>query len=367
MPIRRPLPASAPHGLVRGVCLFALAGVPLLSSAADARAQETSPPQLHHVGLNTVDVERAIAWYLAAWPAARRTTIAGLPAIAADMFLVFHEVDAPPPGAYSETTHRSEPQSAFWHIGAFTNTTEMKDRLAVLGVTHQPLFTGPDDTVGVWRSGLAPYSGMRSAAQIAEVETSPPRDGGFSYVVAPDGVLFEFTGGPDTRDALAHVHFLHEHPQCAATWYVAHLGMELPPVRAADGSTTPRTPYSPCEAELGDAGWPSLERIGTIRTPNASVRHGNGTLSFYPNQCDAARCGRPTPLARSRGQAIDHVAFTVEGLDAWYERLRRAGVTVLEAPHPFGDTRAFMIEDLDGLAIELVERAGAPVPGNASM
>ena len=31
--------------------------------------------------------------------------------------------------------------------------------------------------------------------------------GGFSYVVAPDGVLFELTGGPDTRPSLSHVHF----------------------------------------------------------------------------------------------------------------------------------------------------------------
>jgi catechol 2,3-dioxygenase-like lactoylglutathione lyase family enzyme len=362
MPIRRPCFARTVHVRVGVARMFALAVVAFASLPGGARAQPSSAPQLHHVGLNTIDLERAIAWYLAAWPAARRTTVAGLPAIAADMFLVFREVDAPPPGAFSETTHRAEPQSAFWHIGAFTNTTHMKDRLGALGVTHQPLFTGPDDTVGVWRSGLAPYTGMRAAAQIVAGETAPPREGGFSYVVAPDGVLFEFTGGPDTRDALAHVHFLHEQPQCAANWYVAHLGMELPPVRGAEGRTTPRPPYEPCAAEPGEAGWPSLERIGTIRTPNASVRHGNGTLSFYPNQCDAARCGRPTPLARSRGQAIDHVAFTVDGLDAWYERLRSAGVTILEAPHAFGDTRAFMIEDLDGLAIELIERAGAPVP-----
>jgi catechol 2,3-dioxygenase-like lactoylglutathione lyase family enzyme len=362
MPTCRPGPADV--RLCRA-WMAAAAGIALALIPAAASAQETSAPQLHHVGLNTVDVERAIAWYLKAWPAARRTTVAGLPAVDGDMFLVFHEVDAPPAGAYSQETHRSEPQSAFWHIGAFTNTTDMKERLGTLGITHEPLFTSPDDTVGVWRSGLAPFAGMRSAAQLAEGETAPPRDGGFSYVVAPDGVLFEFTGGPDTRDALAHVHFLHEQPQCAANWYVEHLGMELPPVRDADGRTTPRPPYAPCEASTGEAGWPSLERTGTIRAPSASVRHANGTLSFYPNQCDAARCGRATPLARSRGQAIDHVAFTVVGLDAWHDRLRRAGVTILEAPHAFGDTRAFMIEDLDGLAIELIERAGAPVPGGA--
>jgi catechol-2,3-dioxygenase len=54
---------------------------------------------------------------------------------------------------------------------------------------------------------------------------------------------------------------------------------------------------------------------------------------------------------------LDHVAFLVEDLDSLYTKLRREGVKVIEAPHAFGDTRAFMIEDLDGLAIELVAAA----------
>jgi catechol 2,3-dioxygenase-like lactoylglutathione lyase family enzyme len=56
----------------------------------------------------------------------------------------------------------------------------------------------------------------------------------------------------------------------------------------------------------------------------------------------------------SRGQVLDHVAFAVDDFDALYARLRRDGVKILETPHAFGDTRAFMIEDPDGLAIELV-------------
>jgi predicted enzyme related to lactoylglutathione lyase len=57
----------------------------------------------------------------------------------------------------------------------------------------------------------------------------------------------------------------------------------------------------------------------------------------------------------SRGQGLDHVAFLVTGLDAMLERLRRAGVKVLAGPYAFDDTRAAMIEDPDGLSIELVE------------
>jgi catechol 2,3-dioxygenase-like lactoylglutathione lyase family enzyme len=258
---------------------------------ADARE---SMPRLHHVGLNSVDPERAIAWYLRLWPAARRTEVAGQPAVEADMLLLFNRVDRPPLGAWRDDLHRSESQSAFWHIGAFTNTTETAVRLESIGVRHLPLYTSPADTTGVWRSGLSPYAGTLTATQLATAGAAPPRAGGFSYVVAPDGVLFELTGGPDTRDSFSHVHFFHEQPLCAANWYVLHLGMELPP---------------------------------------------------------------------SRGQALDHIAFTVEGLDALLDRLRRAGVVVIEEPYAFGDARAFMIADPDGLAIELIERRGATQRG----
>ncbi len=40
-------------------------------------------------------------------------------------------------------------------------------------------------------------------------------------------------------------------------------------------------------------------------------------------------------------------------------------MTILEGPYPFGDTWALMIEDLDGLAIELVEETDGTSPGGA--
>lgn len=317
--------------------------------------QSAAPPSLHHVGLNSVDPERAIAWYLRLWPTASRTVVAGQPGVRGDMLLLFQRVDHPPPGAWRHDLHRPEVQSAFWHIGAFTNTSTLPARLEGTGVAPLPLWTSPGDTVGVWRSGLAPYAGTLTASQLATATPAAPREGGFAYVVAPDGVLFEFTGGRETRDALAHVHFFHEQPLCAANWYVTHLGMELPPVRDSAGLEHPRPPHAPCEVPPGEAGWPSLERVGTIRQPTGSVRHANGSMAWYPRQCIGGRCGRDQPLARSRGQVLDHVAFGVRDLEAMHERLRRAGVRIIEPLHPFGDTRAFMIEDPDGLAIELVQ------------
>jgi catechol 2,3-dioxygenase-like lactoylglutathione lyase family enzyme len=341
--------------------LKALGLLGLACSAALAQPSSRPMPQLHHVGLNSVDPEKAIAWYLALWPAAKRTTVAGYPAVEAEMLLLFNKVDRPPAGAWRHDLHRAEPQSAFWHIGANINTTDTKERLNALGVFHLPLYVSPGDTTKtIWRSGLAPYTGTPTASQVPNAPLAPPREGGFSYVVAPDGVLFELTGGPTTRAALSHIHFYHEQPLCAANWYVEQLGMALPSVRDSTGRESPRAPWNPCDAPYGEAGWPSLEPIGTIRQPSGTVRFGNGTMSWYPRQCVGNRCGRDQKLVPSRGQALDHVAFTVDDFDALYARLRGAGVKILEPPHAFGETRAFMIEDPDGLSIELVEARTKP-------
>lgn len=327
----------------------------LATWAIPVSAQLASAPRLDHVGLNTVDVERAIAWYLKVWPSATRTTVAGYPAVQGDMLVLFNKVDRPPAGAWRDDLHRAEAQSAFWHIGANINTTDIKERLNAIGVFHLPLYVSPTDTSQtVWRSGLAPYAGTPTAEQLAKVESAPPRDGGFSYVVAPDGVLFELTGGPGTRDSFSHVHFYHEQPLCAANWYVQHLGMELPPVRDSSGKESARPLWNPCDVKYGEAGWPSLEPIGTIRQPSGSVRFQNGTMSWYPRQCVGTRCGHDQKLVPSRGQVLDHVAFTVGDFDALFAKLQRDGVKILEPPHDFGNTRAFMFEDPDGLAIELI-------------
>ena len=42
-------------------------------------------------------------------------------------------------------------------------------------------------------------------------------------------------------------------------------------------------------------------------------------------------------------------------LDPLLAHLAAAGIPILEGPYPFGDSRAVLIEDLDGLALELVE------------
>ena len=52
---------------------------------------------------------------------------------------------------------------------------------------------------------------------------------------------------------------------------------------------------------------------------------------------------------------VDHVAISFPDLDPVLARLTAAGIPILEGPYAFGDTRAVLIEDLDGLALELIK------------
>ena len=195
---------------------------------------------------------------------------------------------------------------------------------------------------------------MGAAAGVAEA-----RPGGFGYLVGPDGALVEMTGGPTTTASFSHVHLFHEQPVCAAEWYVEHLGMTLPPPRegAPSAEATDWTAADCATADRGEPGWPSLEAVGTIRSPRATIVFDGGSIGFYARQCDRARCGTDAALVPSRGQVLDHVAFEVADLDGFADHLRGAGIPT-EGPYAFGETRALMVVGPDGLSIELVEGSG---------
>ncbi len=108
---------------------------------------------------------------------------------------------------------------------------------------------------------------------------------------------------------------------------------------------------------IGEVSYPTFIRSGQLRIPIGNVRFANGTWSWYTRQCRFGRCGpgNDQPLARSRGQVVDHIGLAYPDLNPVIAHLKAKGVPILEGPYPFAGTRAVMIEDLDGLALELVE------------
>jgi catechol 2,3-dioxygenase-like lactoylglutathione lyase family enzyme len=266
--------------------------------ALGAMGQEApAPSAFHHVHLNSTDPAAAINFYTRTFDVTKPVKLAGWDGIQSEnIYLLFNKVARPPATA---------PDSAIWHFGWGSTAMEADyQKHLASGVT----FHTPMTRLG---SGLL-----------------------FAYMKAPDGALVEINTA-QTR-AFIHVHLYSDAPLCAAEWYQKHLGATSRAQRAG-----------PCEVPFAA---PS-EPLGVIRSPSASVRFGEISLIIYPRQ-------RPGPLVSPRGQVVDHIALSVADLAAMLERLRRAGVKVIEEPHLFGTggARAAMIEGPDAIAIELVER-----------
>jgi catechol 2,3-dioxygenase-like lactoylglutathione lyase family enzyme len=328
-------------------------------------------PRYHHIHLNAVNPNTSLDWYAAYWPAGRKTTVAGFPAFqGGDLYLLYTQVGRQAPGAFDRKLHRSVPQSSLWTFGSgVVDTVGLVDRLTKLDPKRfefLPVYSSPDDKKGVIRSALAPQGDqLLTVTQLKEraerEKNAPPaqRPGNqdFGYLVDPDGMLVEFNSATE-NNFWSHNHFWHERPLCAANWYVEHLGMQLPPTRdPRTGEMTAHDRWDPCDVPIGEVGYPSFMPQGQLRIPIGNVRFANGGWAWYTRQCRSGRCGPGTdrPLSPSRGQVVDHVALTFPDLDAVMAHLKATNVPIVKGPYTFGGARAIMIEDLDGLGLELIE------------
>jgi catechol 2,3-dioxygenase-like lactoylglutathione lyase family enzyme len=298
------------------------------------------PPHFHHLALNSVDPEAAIAFYLKEFPSTSRTTWQGMPALVSptQVMIVFQKVAAPPPADPDVT--------AYWHFGwtAADSRKSLEDFRAQNLLV--PFYT--DDQggyVGI-SSDTYPYPpGVpgRTKAQIAEAiaqNLQPRQTGGNGYISGPDHAIVEFTGNSPER--FDHVHMWQDDPLCAQFWYVSHL------------QATPRRGSAPiasenCKAPRGaDPSWPSLNRKGTYRFPTGGVSFDDVAMNWYMNQTDR-------PLAPTIGHLMDHVSLSVGDLDAWIAKLKGEGVVFVRQTYRIGTARAVMIQGPSREAIELIE------------
>ena len=78
-----------------------------------------SAPGFHHLHLNSVDPEAAIAFYTRQFPTTAKATWGGLPALQSpnNVLILFTQVATPPPTA---------PQTAIWHFGWHVTDTRAR-------------------------------------------------------------------------------------------------------------------------------------------------------------------------------------------------------------------------------------------------
>jgi catechol 2,3-dioxygenase-like lactoylglutathione lyase family enzyme len=301
-------------------------------------------PGFHHLHLNSVDPDAAIAWYTRQFPCTAKAEWGGHKALHSDndVLILFDKVVAPP---------TSEPQSAIWHFGwhvvdSQRTVAEFKTRPEVKLL---PLYTEETGGEVFVSSDTWPNIGNtlgRTKAQIAEAKEeyiAPTRVGGFAYMEGPDNALFEIAGNHG-QERFNHIHMWQEDPFCALLWYQKHLNAPLRP--GYDGTTLTE---ATCKVPRGaERTWPALKREGMFRTPRAGVEFGDVSVMWYANQGSQ-------PLVSPLGQLQDHFGLSVGDLDAWVDKLKGEGVKFLAGPYTLGPTRAAMIEGPSREAIELVE------------
>ena len=330
-------------------------------------------PTFHHIHINSVDPARSLEWYSAYWPQGTQTTYAGFPAFYDDIYLLYTQVDEQAPGGFDRELQRSEPQSGFWTFGstfAGPNTDPFRERIAALESDAFELVTlygGPGGGNTALHSlalplgeSLLPVSEIDERVAETADNPPPPATSGldFGYLVDPDGMLIELTAGRNDSFR-SHTHFWAEEPLCSANWHVEHLGAVFPENQNSFSSefNFGDDGWDPCSVPTGEVTYPTYMEVGQLRIPAGNARVDNASWLWYPRQCRDGRCGpgNDQPLARSRGQVVDHIGLSYPDLDAVIAHLEATGVPILEGPYPFGETRAVLIEDPNGLAYELIE------------
>jgi len=321
------------------VCMiFAPANRTQTKSGADA----FPPPGFHHLHLNSVNPDAAIEFYMRQFPSTTKANVAGFPALkAGKVYVLFTKVGTPPP---------IEPQTAIWHFG--WHVVDVRKNLAIYKERKEvkllPLYTTEEEGSVLVSSDTWPGTGGLlglTKAQIAEAKATgvkPLGGAGFAYLQGPDRAIVEYQGDMPV-ERFNHVHMFQEDPICAQLWYQRHLNA---PVSQPAGQT--QHTEADCKVERSERSWPALEKEGMIRQPSAGVLFDDVAMNWYARQGDR-------PLVSTRGHLADHIALSVSNLDAWIAKLRAEGVTFLEQPYKFGDTRAVMIEGPSHEALELVE------------
>jgi catechol 2,3-dioxygenase-like lactoylglutathione lyase family enzyme len=321
----------------------------LIAAAFVTASQPTEPlatPGFHHLHLNSMNPELAIAFYTKAFPTTSKVMWGGQPALKSpnNVLVLFTKVDQPP---------ATQPQTAVWHFGwHVTNERTTMSRLRADGVTLLPLYTSEDGGTVNINSDTWPGTGGvlgLTKTQIEEAKKNnvkPVGGAGFAYIRGPDDALIEVQGDlPAER--FNHVHMYQDDPFCAQLWYQRHLNAPMPQGRRG-AAPEPRTDANCKVPRAADTTWPALEVGGMYRSPSAGVTFGDVAMNWYIKQSDR-------PLAGTRGHLVDHIALGVANLDAWITKLRAENVKFLEQPYKLGDTRAVMVEGPSREALELVE------------
>src|SRR4051812_32590626 len=322
-----------------------LAAAAVAAPRAQDPAAAVEPLHFHHIHLNSTDPKAAAAYYPKPFAlSAAATTFNEFEAVkTGNVYVLFTKVATMP---QNELTG---PQTSVWHFGWNTpDSRKYDEEFRKMGLTIAQMWDAADGKLVDMSSDTLP--GLPTQEQILEMRArgvQPTRQGGFGYLRGPDGAMIE-NAQAGTTERFNHVHMYHEHPRCAMEWYVTHLGPKMPAGRGGAAAAAAEPAGGDCHTKTyAPPTWPSFAKTGFVRDPAGGVNFDDISISI-----------RPWPgggLVSTRGKIYDHWALSTANLDATVARLKSEGVKFLEEIHPWGTSRAAMIEGPDRIAIELVE------------
>ncbi len=281
-------------------CLVLLACVVL---ASPCFAAEVEPANFHHVHLNVTDPAKTIEFYTTIFGAVPTKYASATDALFTERsFILWNVVPSAPP---------SELKSGLWHLGwgGIDMPNEYKWLVSKGVKIHTPLY------------------------ELGE--------GHVTYVQGPDDELIEVNTTGNHR--FGHVHLFAEDVNVTTQWYADHLGLEA------------RRPNVPK---------PDLTKV---RAWSNAFRCDNVSIIVYgrPDYTPAPPWWRWEPLTEfesTAGRAIDHLAFSYRDIKPVFERMKAAGVHIVQPimlDMAFNHS-SFKVEGPDKVMIEIVE--AKPVP-----
>ena len=203
-------------------------------------------------------------------------------------------------------------------------------------------------------SDTLPGLPTRSRFSTCGPRAQPTGQGGSRIPQGPDGAMIEnacrSSGALQPR---AHV----SRAPAMRDQYTTHLGAKPAPVPVPARPSHGRGRLSHTALRAPPT-WPSFAKTGFVRS-------GRGRL--FDDISISIRRGQAAVSWSTRGHIVDHWALSVPDLASTVGRLKSEGIRVLEEIHPWGNTRAAMIEGPDRIAIEPREvnrgPSGAGRPG----
>lgn len=277
--------------------------------ADDAPAEAPpEPARFHHVRLNVTDPAASIRFYRRVFGAVPIEFKGVAPALFTERsFILFNQVDEAPDSTLN---------TGIWHIG--WGGVDVKNEYEW------------------WKS-----HGVDIHTPLSPL---PGRDNFYMYISGPDKELIEI-------NTMGHHRFAHVHLFCtdvneSVAWYAKHLGLK------------PRAAQVP--KPKGDMSTLGGIWMNTIQCDNVTM------IFFGKPDIEPSPFWWPDPplkeIQPTQGRPIDHIAFSYRQIEPVFERMKAAGVEIVE-PITYDERlklKSFKVLGPDKVLVEVVE--AKPIP-----